>query len=318
MQRAFARFAVLSTLLSLLVPFGIVTARDLSSALNSPPTLTVPGPQTVSEGAPLGFTVSATDPDGQLVQLRASGLPAGATFRDFFDGTGSFSWTPDMFQAGSYLVGFTADDTFGGRDTKAVPIDVLNTNNAPVLDPIGDRSVERGGMLNVWISGYDPDGDAVSFSQTGLPSYGSFTDFGDGSASLVLAPPANQTPGTASMTIALTDGNLSTSETFPITVFALTGGIAPALSSIGSQTLAEGETRSVAVSATDADLDALTWTSRSRVRLADSTGSAPGASRSSISLRAAREVTRRVAVSDGSLSGNFTVAVTDEPRAGVD
>ena len=47
---------------------------------------------------------------------------------------------------------------FGGRDTKSVQIDVLNVNNAPVLDPIGDRSIERGTQAGINVSGDDPDG----------------------------------------------------------------------------------------------------------------------------------------------------------------
>ena len=127
-------------------------------------------------------------------------MPSGATFRDFHDNTGSFTWTPSMTQAGSYGVTFLADDTFGGVDAKGVSITVLNVNQAPLLDPIGDQLVERGSSMSIFITGSDPDDDGLTFSQSGLPSYGSFTDFGGGAASLGLDPPSNMAPGTTSMT----------------------------------------------------------------------------------------------------------------------
>ena len=77
-------------------------------AVNVAPVLTVPGAQTVNEGATLTFTVTATDTDeGQVVKFSAANLPIGATFDT---NTGVFSWTPLFTQAGSYTVNFTATD----------------------------------------------------------------------------------------------------------------------------------------------------------------------------------------------------------------
>lgn len=322
MQRVFARLLAFASCLALCGSAGSALLPSPGEATPQvAPTLTVPGAQSVNEGTLLAFGVSATDPDGGTVQLRVSGLPAGATFRDNQNNTGSFSWTPDMFQAGSYLVTFTADDTFGGVDTRSVPIDVVNVNNPPVLDPIGDKTVERGGFLAVWVSGSDPDGDALSFSQTGLPSFGSFTDFGDGSSSLTFAPPANESPGTSSMTVTLSDGQISTSETFSVTVFAIGSSNPPLLSTIGDQTLAEGETRSVAVSATDADNDVMSWTvSVPGFASLVPTGSVPGSATARLDLApgycAAGSYPASVAVNDGALTTteNFTVYVTDLNR----
>lgn len=323
MQRVFARLVAFASCLALCATAcPAILPSPAQAAPAAPPTLTVPGAQTVNEGVFLAFGVSATDPDGGTAQLRASGVPAGATFRDNQNNTGSFSWTPDLFQAGSYLVTFTADDTFGGVDTRSVSIDVLNVNNAPVLDPIGDRSVERGGFLSVWVSGSDPDGDALSFSQTSMPSFGSLSDFGDGNASLTFAPPADEPPSTTSMTITLSDGQIPTSETFSITVFAIGNSNPPSLATIGDQTLAEGELSSVAVSATDADNDVMSWTvSLPGFASLVPTGSAPGSATARLDLApgfcAAGSYPASIAVSDGSLSAaeSFTVNVTDVIRA---
>jgi len=56
-----------------------------------PPTIVPIPPQTVAEGHPLTFTVSASDPDGQTLIYSALALPAGATFDAT---THVFRWTP--------------------------------------------------------------------------------------------------------------------------------------------------------------------------------------------------------------------------------
>jgi len=78
----------------------------------APPTLSVPGPQSVSAGSTIRFVVNATD-GSKTVTLTASGLPPGATFsstQSFAGGSSSaFSWTPSDAQAvGDYNVTFTA------------------------------------------------------------------------------------------------------------------------------------------------------------------------------------------------------------------
>ncbi len=319
MHRAFARVLATSLCLAFGVGMGVVFTPAPCAA--APPTITVPGPQTVNEGALLTFSVSATDPDGQPIFFRASGVPTGATFRDNHNNTGTFTWTPTMFQAGSYLPAFTADDTFGGRDTKSVQIDVLNVNNAPVLDPIGDRSIERGTQAGINVTGDDPDGDNLSYTQVGLPSYGTFSDNGNGTASMWLAPPANEPTGSTSMTVTVSDGSLTASETFSITVFALQSANPPVLAPIGNQTVAEGAVATVGLSASDADLDVMTWTvSVPGFASVSPTGSGPGVVSADLTLTpsycASGSYPANVAVSDGFNSDNesFTINVTDVNR----
>jgi len=78
----------------------------------APPTLSVPGSQSVSAGSTIRFVVNATD-GSKTVTLKAYGLPPGATFsstQSFAGGSSSaFSWTPSDAQApGDYNVTFTA------------------------------------------------------------------------------------------------------------------------------------------------------------------------------------------------------------------
>ena len=75
--------------------------------VNRAPILNNPGPQTVLENELLSFTVSATDPDGDLVTLSASSTPTGSTFNTT---TGVFQWTPSLSDEGIYTAIFIATD----------------------------------------------------------------------------------------------------------------------------------------------------------------------------------------------------------------
>jgi hypothetical protein len=76
----------------------------------SPPVLNFIPDQAGVEGQELIFTVEANDPDGTIPALSATPLPAGATFTDHGDGTGTFVWTPAVGQAGVYSITFEASD----------------------------------------------------------------------------------------------------------------------------------------------------------------------------------------------------------------
>lgn len=82
---------------------------------NHVPVINTISPQTVVEGQPLQFTINGSDPDRNLVTLRASGLPMalGATFVQNGTGsspTGTFTWTPPTGSTGTYMLQFVATD----------------------------------------------------------------------------------------------------------------------------------------------------------------------------------------------------------------
>src|SRR6185369_15731195 len=172
MLRSMKRIAI-----RIVLPLCAASLLSATTAFGAAPVLTVPSARTVSEGAHLGFTVSATDADGQTCMLFASNLPGDATFTDNQNNTGSFSWTPNFFDAGFYVVFFMADDTFGGTDNESVQIEVVNANNPPEMNAIGDRSIDPGAMQFVMITGSDADDDPLTLGVSGLPAWASFTDY---------------------------------------------------------------------------------------------------------------------------------------------
>jgi hypothetical protein len=91
-------------------------------------------------------------------------------------------------------------------------------NQAPVLNAIGDQTVTERQSSNVSISA--TDGDGLTFSETGLPSFATLTDHGNGTATLSISP-ANGDAGTYAVTVSVqNDGlpNLTTFEDFYIII----------------------------------------------------------------------------------------------------
>jgi len=105
----------------------------------------------VNEGQTISFTVTATDNDpvGGAITLAASNLPTGASFPTQVNAgtvTGTFNWTPNVGQKGTYQIIFTGTDQAGGVGNRTVTVvvigleyDRLFSTSAPPPDgrPVG-------------------------------------------------------------------------------------------------------------------------------------------------------------------------------------
>jgi hypothetical protein len=122
------------------------TSACAALTVMSPPTLQIPGTQTVTAGATIQFLVNATGAGGcNGVTLTPSNLPVGASFvstRCFAGAASSvFSWKPTDSQApGDYTVTFTATDANHSVTTSQMTIHVSPVNKAAPL-PILTYSV---------------------------------------------------------------------------------------------------------------------------------------------------------------------------------
>src|SRR5262249_29589122 len=112
-----------------------------------------------------GENGSVVDPDAQTktVTYTVSGLPAGATFDDQ---TTTFRWATGYASAGRYVVSFTATNAGDGTGVPAtstvhVPITILNSNRAPQIPFLTNRSLDPGTVLQLPVTATDPDGDPL-------------------------------------------------------------------------------------------------------------------------------------------------------------
>ena len=191
-------------------PYDPGTVNNGEIRVNGPPTLASIGSKSIDENSALTFTLSASDPGLDTLTYSAVDLPTGSTL----DGSsGLFTWTPTYDQAGTYPVQFNVtDDTY--FDSETVTITVNDVNRAPVLDPIGSKSVNENSALTFILTASDADGDSLNYSAVGLPSGASLND---ASGSFVWTPTYEQS-GTYSVQFNTTDGALNDSETVSITV----------------------------------------------------------------------------------------------------
>ena len=160
--------------------------------------------------SPVRFAVNATDPDGDALSYSASGLPVNSSFDPV---NRTFTWAPYTSQAGNYTVIFNVTD---GRlfDTENVLIRVTAGNRAPVLDPIGNRTVNVTSPVRFAVNATDPDGDALSYSASGLPVNSSLIPL-TGPSSWT---PADDQAGVYKVTFKVHDEGLQDNESIWITV----------------------------------------------------------------------------------------------------
>jgi len=268
---------------------GVVTTSQLVTItvneVNVAPVLGPIGNKTVNEETELRLTISGSDVDDpfQTLVYSAAGLPLGATFDPL---TQEFVWTPSETQGpGSYAVTFSVTDGVV-TTSELVTITVNEVNVAPVLNAIGNQTVNEEIELRFTISGSDVDDPAqpLTHSATGLPLGATFDPL---TQEFVWTPAENQGPGSYAVTFSVTDGVVTTSETITITVGEV--NVAPVLDPIGNQTVDEGSLLTFTVSASDVDWPVQTLTY----------SLAPGA---------------RVGATINANTGLFTWTPTEDPR----
>jgi hypothetical protein len=284
------------------VPADVVNG---SVVINRPPVLGAIGNRTVAEGAALSFTIAATDPDNNPLTYSASGLPSGAAFTP---ANRTFSWTPTYDQAGTYNnVRFQVSDGYL-TDYEDIAITVTGTNRAPVLGAIGNRTVAEGAALSFAIAATDPDGGALTYSATGLPTGASFTP---ATGAFAWTPTYDQAGTYSGVRFTVSDGSLTDYEDIIITVTGTNR--APVLNAIGNRSVTEGQLLTFTIAATDPDGGALTYSAA---------GLPPGASFNPATRtfswtptyeQAGSYANIRLTVSDGSLTDyeDITITVTN-------
>jgi len=143
-----------------------ITAVDKNSA----PVLGDIGNKQITAGQTLHFSLSATDPDGNSLTYSGSNLPAGASLNP---ASGEFNWTPDSPGIYPYINFMVTDGSL--TDSESIDITVTpGADDAPVLNPIGNKSVPAGESIQFTVSANDPDGDDLTYSVNNLPEGADF------------------------------------------------------------------------------------------------------------------------------------------------
>lgn len=181
-----------------------ITYTDGTISINQKPAITGIAPKTSPEGTKITFTLTATDPEKDPVVISSANLPTGATLV-----AGTFTWTPDYTQAGTYNVKFTATDSIGAFDTTTVILNITNLNRAPVFTVAmkADTTYPNVGGIGTAFkfkyAGSSPEGKALTFFIANAPANSSI---GTSDGSFVWDPGRGTLPaGKYTVKIGLTD-----------------------------------------------------------------------------------------------------------------
>ena len=140
------------------------------------PVVTAPEMVEAAERDSLQFTVTASDPDGDLLTgLGALSLPPRAVFDvDLAAQRGTFRWLPDYNEAGIYTVVFFAENAIQGLGYTTIVVD--NTDRPPVVTAPAIVYGVEAEPIEIISTAVDPDGDPIeSFVPANLPEGSTFT-----------------------------------------------------------------------------------------------------------------------------------------------
>jgi hypothetical protein len=222
---------------------------------NQAPVLSAIFDRVISEGATLGLTAGASDPNaGDTLTFSLENPPAGATINS---SSGAFSWTPTEAQGpgtNNITVRVTDNGSPSLSDAKSFTVIVNEVNTAPVLSAIADRTISENALLAINLAATDADlpANTLSYSLDVAPSGASINP---STGAFAWTPNETQGPGAYNITARVTDnGSPSLNHTRTFTVTVNEENSPPALSPVPDQTVAVGNTLSLSLSAFDNDL----------------------------------------------------------------
>jgi hypothetical protein len=208
------------------------------SSAASAPAITSDPADTETFGVPFSFTVTTTGYPAPKI-TKSGALPSGVTFADNGDGTATISGTPAKSAVGAYTLTLTAKSS-AGTVTQTF---TLTITKAPVIKKIPTTTAHVGVALNLAITASGYTTPAITESGA-LPSGLSFTDNGNGTATITGTPAAGS-GGSYPITITATNQLGTTSQTFTLNVDE-----APAITSADTAAAVTGSAFSFQVTTT--------------------------------------------------------------------
>ncbi|WP_049722236.1 Ig-like domain-containing protein [Gilvimarinus polysaccharolyticus] len=148
---------------------GNTGSASFTVRVNTPPALSGSPTTNVQAGNSFSFTPSTIDPDGDTLSYSISNKPTWASFNT---STGQLSGTPNNGDTGSYTnIGISVSDGLAGAALTPFNLVVSAGNKAPVISGTAPTQVMVGELYRFVVSATDADGDTLTFSISGAPSW---------------------------------------------------------------------------------------------------------------------------------------------------
>lgn len=185
-------------------------------------------------------------------------------------------------------------------------------NAAPELTVPSAQSVVAGETISFSVSATDADGDRLSFSSVEAQ----VTDNGDGTATITYTAPNTATDIVASVVVKVTDGRKSATKSVVVNVkgSGVIENTAPELTVPATVDVESGQNVVIAVTATDADGDMLTYSASTGQVVVTATGANITVTAPTVTTDTAINVV--ITVSDGQASTQQTVVVNVKAEGG--
>ncbi|MFL6244509.1 MAG: beta strand repeat-containing protein, partial [Thermoanaerobaculia bacterium] len=211
---------------------GANANQSLTIIINDIPTITSANAATFVIGQAGTFTVTATGFPTPSIARGGVALPAGVTYVDNGNGTGTLSGTPTAGTAGTYAINFTASNVAGTDGPDAF---TLSIHQIPAVTSANATTFTAGaaGTFTVTTSGFPTA--SVAIGGDALPAGVTFTDNGNGTGTLAGTPNAG-TGGVYNLTFTATNAaGSSAAQSFTLTVNEV-----PAVTSANATTFTAG------------------------------------------------------------------------------
>ncbi|HUQ10668.1 MAG TPA: putative Ig domain-containing protein [Steroidobacteraceae bacterium] len=286
-----------------------------SGATNAPPIIAGSPLTSLSAGSAYSFTPTAADPDGDSLSFNASNVPAWATFNK---NTGALTGTPTEAN-----VGMTEMITIEVSDTKAITqlapfrISVSSqaqspppANVAPAISGTAAITARVGQTYTFQPVGTDANGDSLVYSIANRPSW---LTFSASTGRLSGTPTSTDVGSTGNIVITVSDGNLTASMTFSISVQnTAPANRAPTITGTPPTSVTAGSAYTFTPVGSDPDGNSLTYSIQNQPSWANFSASTGRLSGTPAAANVGTSARITISVSDGTLTTalpSFTIQV---------
>ena len=254
------------------------TVNITVTPVNDPPGTPSLTDQTATTGQLFSYTApEVTDPEGDTLTYNAAlgqtmnPLPGWLTFDA---ATRTFSGTPRKAHVGSLTIVVEVSDSSAKSSRASFTLDVvLPPNRAPTAPTLTDQTATEDESFSYTAPAFtDPDGDTITYAadQSNDDSLPSWLSFNAGTRAFSGTPEEADTPDTLTIRITASDGTLSSSTTFDLTVEEVNDP--PSTPALSDQTAKEDKTFGYTFDAvTDPEGDSVTYAAT-----LDDSGALPG------------------------------------------
>ena len=160
------------------------------SNTEDPPVFTSTPVLIANRGVQYIYSIVAEDPDpGEVLTITITGLPGWLNFADQGGGNANLSGVPAETDVGMHSITLTVTDATGATDQQSFVINVKAANNTPFITSIPVPTAEVGETYTYLLTVEDDDaGEVLTITAVTLPGWLTFTDHGDGTATITGIP----------------------------------------------------------------------------------------------------------------------------------